>query len=289
MAEYQTDNANLEVSEIMDTFNIEEISLIVDSQIINPKFDMIGDSSVDQFSPLKNRYDGIVEANEDPDILLEVQDRFLSICGVFLDAIEGKFAIKLSDDWMENHRNDVPDVTEALYNTFVLNFITNIEDVLFSYIMKNKMQIYQAFEDDRNKKDASTIAKKKNFNIEDAVILADIYDICAWILDNLTVDQWFEYTDLEEVDMARIHSLYESADLMDSEEGDPPIAVSFVDQISTIFKKDTSVKGVLCFNLLKRLMEEFSVPGSENANKKDLISNTANPSEFQVFGDDEEE
>lgn len=289
MAEYQTDNANLEVSEIMDTFNIEEISLIVDSQIINPKFDMIGDSSVDQFSPLKNRYDGIVEANEDPDILLEVQERFLSICGVFLDAIEGKFAIKLSDDWMETHRNDIPDVTEALYNTFVLNFITNIEDVLFSYIMKNKMQIYQVFEDDRNKKDASTIAKKKNFNIEDAVILADIYDICAWILDNLTVDQWFEYADLEEVDMARIHSLYESADLMDSEEGDPPIAVSFVDQISTIFKKDTSVKGVLCFNLLKRLMEEFSVPGSENANKKDLISNTSNPSEFQVFGDDEEE
>lgn len=289
MAEYQTDNANLEVSEIMDTFNIEEISLIVESQISDPKFDMLGDSSVDQFSPLKNRYEGIIAENEDPDILLEVQDRFLSICGIFLDAIEKKFAIALSDEWKENHRNDIPDVTEALYNVFVINFITYIEDVLFNYIVKNKMTIFHAFEDDRNKKDASTIAKKKNFNIEDAVILADIYDICAWILDNLTVDQWFEYTDLEEVNMALIHSLYESTDLMDSEEGDPPIAVTFVDRFTTIFKKDTSVKGVLCFNLLNRLMTEFSVPGSDNNSKKELITSTANPSEFQVFEDEEED
>lgn len=289
MAEYQTDNANLEVSEIMDTFNIEEISLIVESQISDPKFDMLGDSSVDQFSPLKNRYEGIVAENEDPDILLEVQDRFLSICGIFLDAIEKKFAIALSDEWKETHRNDIPDVTEALYNVFVINFITYIEDVLFNYIVKNKMTIFHVFEDDRNKKDASTIAKKKNFNIEDAVILADIYDICAWILDNLTVDQWFEYTDLEEVNMALIHSLYESTDLMDSEEGDPPISVTFVDRFTTIFKKDTSVKGVLCFNLLNRLMTEFSVPGSDNNGKKELITSTANPSEFQVFEDEEED
>ncbi len=288
MAEYQTDNANLEVSEIMDTFNIEEISLIVESQISDPKFDMLGDSSVDQFSPLKNRYEGIIAENEDPDILLEVQDRFLSICGIFLDAIEKKFAIALSDEWKETHRNDIPDVTEALYNVFVINFITYIEDVLFNYIVKNKMTIFHVFEDDRNKKDASTIAKKKNFNIEDAVILADIYDICAWILDNLTVDQWFEYTDLEEVNMALIHSLYESTDLMDSEEGDPPIAVTFVDRFTTIFKKDTSVKGVLCFNLLNRLMTEFSVPGSDNNGKKELITSTANPSEFQVFEEEED-
>lgn len=288
MAEYQTDNANLEVSEIMDTFNIEEISLIVESQISDPKFDMLGDSSVDQFSPLKNRYEGIISENEDPDILLEVQDRFLAICDIFLDAIQKKFAIVLSDEWKETHRNDIPDVTEALYNVFVINFITYIEDVLFNYIVKNKMTIFHAFEDDRNKKDASTIAKKKNFNIEDAVILADIYDICAWILDNLTVDQWFEYTDLEEVNMALIHSLYESTDLMDSEEGDPPIAVTFVDQFTAIFKKDTSVKGVLCFNLLNRLMKEFSVPGSDNNSKKELISSTSNPSEFQVFEDEED-
>lgn len=289
MAEYQSDNANLEVSEIMDTFNIEEISIIVDSQILNPRFDMIGDSSVDQFSPLRQRFDGIVEENEDPDILMEVQERFLSICGIFLDAIEQKFSIKVSDEWKENHRNDIPDITEALYNTFVLNFLTNIEDVLFSYIIKNKMSIYQAFEDDRNKKDASTIAKKKVFNIEDAVILADIYDICAWILDNMTVDKWFEYSELDEVDMALIHSMYESADLMDSEIDDPPTPINFVDQITTIFKKDTSVKGVLCFKLTNRLSQEFSMPGSENNAKRDLIESSQNPSDFQTVDEDEDE
>lgn len=288
MAEYQTDNANLELSEILDTFDTNEISLIVDSQILDPKFDMLGDASVDQFSPLKNRYEGIIEINENPDILEEVQARFLSICGIFLDALEKKFSIKVSDEWKESHRNDIPEITEALYNTFVLNFITNMEDILFNYIMKNKMDIFRAFEDDRNKKDASTIAKKKNFNIEDAVILADIYDICAWILDNLTVDSWFEYSDLEEVDMALIHSMYESTDLMDSEEGDPPVSVTFVDKLTEIFKKDTSVKGVLCFNLINRLTTEFTVPGSESNAKKDLITSTSNPMDFQVFGDEEE-
>ena len=288
MAEYQTDNANLELSEILDTFDTNEISLIVDSQILDPKFDMLGDASVDQFSPLKNRYEGIIEINENPDILEEVQARFLSICDIFLDALEKKFSIKVSDEWKESHRNDIPEITEALYNTFVLNFITNMEDILFNYIMKNKMDIFRAFEDDRNKKDASTIAKKKNFNIEDAVILADIYDICAWILDNLTVDSWFEYSDLEEVDMALIHSMYESTDLMDSEEGDPPVSVTFVDRLTEIFKKDTSVKGVLCFNLINRLTTEFTVPGSESNAKKDLITSTSNPMDFQVFGDEEE-
>ena len=288
MAEYQTDNANLELSEILDTFDTNEISLIVDSQILDPKFDMLGDASVDQFSPLKNRYEGIIEINENPDILEDVQARFLSICGIFLDALEKKFSIKVSDEWKESHRNDIPEITEALYNTFVLNFITNMEDILFNYIMKNKMDIFRAFEDDRNKKDASTIAKKKNFNIEDAVILADIYDICAWILDNLTVDSWFEYSDLEEVDMALIHSMYESTDLMDSEEGDPPVSVTFVDKLTEIFKKDTSVKGVLCFNLINRLTTEFTVPGSESNAKKDLITSTSNPMDFQVFGDEEE-
>ena len=226
--------------------------------------------------------------NENPDILEEVQARFLSICDIFLDALERKFSIKVSDEWKENHRNDIPEVTGAIYNTFVLNFITNMEDVLFKYILKNKMDIFRAFEDDRNKKDASTIAKKKNFNIEDAVILADIYDICAWILDNLTVDSWFEYSDLEEVDMALIHSMYESTDLMDSEEGDPPVSVTFVDKLTEIFKKDTSVKGVLCFNLINRLTTEFTVPGSESNAKKDLITSTSNPMDFQVFGDEEE-
>lgn len=288
MAEYQTDNANLELSEILDTFDTNEISLIVDSQILDPKFDMLGDASVDQFSPLKNRYEGIIEVNENPEILEEVQARFLSICDIFLDALERKFSVKISDEWKENHRNDIPDVTEALYNTFVLNFITNMEDVLFKYILKNKMEIFRVFEDDRNKKDASTIAKKKNFNIEDAVILADIYDICAWILDNLTVDSWFEYSDLDEVDMALIHSMYESTDLMDSEEGDPPVSVTFVDRLTEIFKKDTSVKGVLCFNLINRLVDEFTVPGSENNAKKDLITSTSNPMDFQVLGDEEE-
>lgn len=288
MAEYQTDNANLELSEILDTFDTNEISLIVDSQILDPKFDMMGDASVDQFSPLKNRYEGIIEVNENPDVLEEVQVRFLSICDIFLDALERKFSIKVSDEWKENHRNDIPEVTGAIYNTFVLNFITNMEDVLFKYILKNKMEIFHVFEDDRNKKDASTIAKKKNFNIEDAVILADIYDICAWILDNLTVDSWFEYSDLEEVDMALIHSMYESTDLMDSEEGDPPVSVTFVDKLTEIFKKDTSVKGVLCFNLINRLVDEFTVPGSENNAKKDLITSTSNPMDFQVLGDEEE-
>lgn len=288
MAEYQTDNANLEVSEIMDTFNIEEVSIIVDSQILDPRFDMVGDSSVDQFSPLRHRFEGIVEENEDPDILMEVQERFLSICGIFLDAIEKKFSIKVSDTWKETHRNDIPDITEALYNTFVLNFLTNIEDVLFRYIIKNKMSIYQVFEDDRNKKDASTIAKKKVFNIEDAVILADIYDICAWILDNMTVEKWFEYSELDEVDMALIHSMYESTDLMDSEVDDDSSAINFVEQITTIFKKDTSVKGVLCFKLTNRLVEEFSVPGSENNAKRDLIESSQNPSEFQIVDEEEE-
>lgn len=288
MAEYQTDNANLELSEILDTFDTNEISLIVDSQILDPKFDMLGDASVDQFSPLKNRYEGIIEVNENPDILEEVQARFLSICDIFLDALERKFSIKVSDEWKETHRNDIPEVTGAIYNTFVLNFITNMEDVLFKYILKNKMDIFRAFEDDRNKKDASTIAKKKNFNIEDAVILADIYDICAWILDNLTVDSWFEYSDLDEVDMALIHSMYDSTDLMDSEEGDPPVSVTFVDKLTEIFKKDTSVKGVLCFNLINRLTTEFTVPGSESNAKKYLITSTSNPMDFQVFGDEEE-
>ena len=78
------DNQSIaEASEILDTFDEEEIRSLVESQIFNEKVELIDGAIVDQFGPIYDKYKGLLEENENPDILLDAQERFLNICRIF--------------------------------------------------------------------------------------------------------------------------------------------------------------------------------------------------------------
>ena len=140
------DNQSIaEASEILDTFDEEEIRSLVESQIFNEKVELIDGAIVDQFGPIYDKYKGLLEENENPDIL-----------------------------WFDNNRNDVPSLTQALYAFFVIHHASNIEEALYNYIIGHIDELYTVFEDQKAKKDASTISNKKIFTADYASILSNI-------------------------------------------------------------------------------------------------------------------
>ena len=87
-------NAISEASEIIETFNEDEIRLLVRSQIMCDSADLAGSSTVDQFSKIYDRYQGLVEGDSNgyvnEDLVQDATARFMNVCEIFLDLIQEK-------------------------------------------------------------------------------------------------------------------------------------------------------------------------------------------------------
>ena len=257
----QIDPTMTSVSDLLESFDLEEIQSIVEAQIVNPRYDMLGDSSVDQFTPIVNAFTAAINAAGDDDDVKVLSERLTSTCHIFLDAIQERYAICLDDEKREAEDTDIVEVVSNLYNVFVLNNLLHVEDVLYAYIVKNRESIIATFEDAKAKKDASSAAKRRHYSDDDAVILAQIHDIGAWVLENMNVDDFFEYSDLEEEHLKYIYDMYEAGYFTGLTEGDPPVVSDFVDRLAYRYKSDITFKGTLCTNLLERLGRVFPRDG----------------------------
>ena len=257
----QIDSTMTSVSELLESFDLNEIQSIVEAQIVNPRFDMLGDSSVDQFTPIVNAFTEAINRATDEDDIKLLSSRLQNVCELFLEAIQDRYAICLEDGKRESEDTDMVEIVTNLYTVFVLNNLMIVEDVLYAYIVKNRENIITTFEDGKNRKDASSSAKRRYYNIDDAVIMAQIYDIGAWILENMSVDEFFEYSEQDEEHLAYIHDMYEKGYFTGLTEGDPPVESDFVDRLADRYKSDVTYKGTLCTNLLERLSSVFPHEG----------------------------
>lgn len=258
------------LDELVESFSIQEIKSIVDSQITNPEFDVLGDTAVDQFTPIIIAFGRAIDTEDDPDNARLLEDRLTEVCRLFTNAIEDRYAIALADQIKDSDNPDLIDTTEALYYVFVLHHMMHVEQVLTNYILINKQRIIDTFTDSISKKDASTFSKGRRYNTGDAIILSKIYDVGSWILDNLSADEFFQLADHEEEHVAMIMEMYDHGDLTGVSEGDPPVEVDFVDRISQIYKSNISYQGILCNNLIQRLSKVF-VPAEDSLSATDEI------------------
>lgn len=254
-----SDQSLLEISEILGSFDLKEIESFVNNQILNED-DILapGTDTIDHFHPLYIEYRRIINSTDDPEVLEAVNQRFFEVCDIFLKAIESKYCIKLNDDWKEDNLNDIAAVTVALYTFFVINHQDNLEEMLYNYIISHKKEIYTNFESLRSKKDASTISNKKKFSTEMAVIFANIYDVCTYILEHISPSEFFENIDQDYVPLKLIKTLYDEGNLGGVYGDDYPLCgKDFTDCISEEFRDNSSYKAVICFELLDRLKRWF--------------------------------
>lgn len=253
------DQSIAELSEIVDTFNLAEIRKIVESQVFNESVDVISGAVVDQFTPIYDRYRGLLEGNDNPDILFEARNRFINVCIVFLKAIEERYAIAVDQEWLQSHINDIPALTQALYSFFVLDHQSNVVEALYNYIIIHLDDLYTIFEGKKQKKDAATLSLRKMYADQYAVIIANIYDICAYIFDSgfRYVTDFFNCMNQDYIHLALIKELYEK-DVLTSVQSDDGIHdIDFIDQLGEIFSTNVTYKGIIAFLVVNRLQNHI--------------------------------
>lgn len=238
-----------EVSEILDTFNLDEITKLLKSQIDSN--DDMGTQVVDHFKPLYYKYQSILNTDENPDEIKDsAKQKFMDICEIFLSLISEKYHINIDSTWIDDNYNNIPGLAMALYSFFVLDIESNIYDVCLNYIKKNQTFVYESFEDRKNKKDASTLVNKKLMSQDMAVILSNIYDITSWVLSQLSEEDFISYINADYLPLKLISNMVDEGLI----NGD------FMTDINDIYNSNIGLKSSVCFQLITFFMNEIPVP-----------------------------
>lgn len=227
----------VEVSDILETFNIAEISLLIKEQINGDDDDFIN-ITMDHFKPLYFNFAKLTKYDLEEDIKDEAQNRFFSICEVFIDEICKKFQLEIDSEWIRSRYNDLPAITMSLYSFFVLDFVQNVYEVIVNYIAINKDLVYKTFEDLKSKKDASTLANKKSLSSEMTIIISNIYDITKWIMMNINEEDFLNYLDKDYIPLKVVRPMYLEGKL----------SGNFVDVISNMLAENVSLNSRIGFD-----------------------------------------
>lgn len=259
----------VEVSEILDAFDLNEITDLVKGQINdNNNTDDIGAIITDHFKPLFYKYKKLVALNEDRETLIrkgvdeevyqEAIDRFNKICWIFIDAICKKFNLELDEDWVSEKPKNLIGFTLALYSFFIIDFQQNVTYVTRNYLIQNLEHVYEVFESCKMKKDASTLVNKKELTTEQAIIISNIYDVVRWVLDEMDEDAFFEYFDDDYMPLGVIKALFTEGRL----NGD------FMSKIREIVSTSLTFNGRICFDIASALRKLSLDDSSENKEDK---------------------
>ena len=235
------ENTFIEVSDILDSFDIDEIRGIINDQINNHfDDDVYTEKMHDYLKPLYYNYARLSKYSLDEDTKEKAESKFYAICIAFLQAILGKFNIDLDKEWVSDHYSDLPAITIAFYTFFVLDFESNVYEVLVNYINANSELVAKTFEGLKIKKDASTLSNKKNLSPQMALIISNIYDISEWIFGQLDESDYFKYIDNSYVPLQLIKALYENEYLTGE----------FADVILQILHINIPLKSKICFDFI---------------------------------------
>ena len=231
----------LEVAEIMKTFDIIEITRLINDQI-NPNLSEDNSNNVvtDHFRSLYTTYAKLSKYKLDEEIKLEADNKFYDICRAFITAISRKFNLSIDSEWIDSNIENIPAFTLALYSFFVIDFSNNLYEVLLNYIIKNKNDIYTLFEEMKNNKDSATLANKKSMDQEIGLVVSNIYDISTFILNQLSEDDFFTYLNDSYIPLKILKILFNEG----------YVAGEFMSAINIIFQSNIQLKSKTCFSLI---------------------------------------
>lgn len=125
-----------------------------------------------------------LESNLDEDVRKNIEieaERFY--CSV-IDMVDSKFKLDVDLDQIAGYRYDtIQEITEALYQFFIIDYAKNIKKFYVKYITENQDMLGEQFELNK-RKDVSTISfKKKIVSRNIAIILSNINSVIEYIND----------------------------------------------------------------------------------------------------------
>ena len=240
---YTNPDTMMEIANILNDFDEESLLDIFKSQIIDDN-DSYTSLPVNQFQPLYLSYVNAKSIqNVDEDDILELDHRFQNICIGIIELISAKFGIEIDDEWISAHFNQLPAITVALYQFFVLDIFYIFLEVLNNYIVKNMDELVNTFSDSVQGKDSSTIANLNKLDPKYAVLASSMYDVTDYIFTLIDTEDLFKYLDSSYVPGMLIQKLYDeyvaSGDL--------------VSKFADIYKEDLGLRSKIVFELIYRI------------------------------------
>ena len=236
--------AMLGIEDVLDYFDIDKTNKLIHDQLDADEF-APGGIVTDHLKPMWVRYKAL---KVDPEQALDssavemAKQKFDNICLLFIKVVTERFGITIDIGWLENQSPEtIHSIALLLYTFFVIDLESTLTEVLYCYIKDHATDLAEHFaEIMKTRKDAPYIVFKKTMTPEYAVIAANIYDICYWILDQMTEEEFMDYVSPDYVPQPHIKAMFDEGHL----------SGNYVDKIHEKKKKNGGLRTRICFELI---------------------------------------
>lgn len=184
----------LDLSDVIETFDRDEIGRLLDTQLESLHNDSC-EHMVDNFQLLYARYKKITEGDQSVEetTLDEIKALYQDICELFIRKIADAYNISLDETYIEDHEGDLHNMALQLYLFFVLDFQSNLFNILLGFISEHIEDIAKQFEGLRARRDSITEVNRTMEDQNIALVCSNIYDVIDWVLEQLEPELFLDY------------------------------------------------------------------------------------------------
>ena len=234
------DNMFGKLEDLRELLDVESNTALFYEQIMNEDEDYTS-PKIDHFTELYQSFSEIFEDDTIPqDDLSTVTDQFTQICCHIINYINEKFDTDIEVESIMDASHNLPGITKAMYQFFIVEFYTNILSILKNYISENTASLYENFSELNQKKDVMTGYFKKELSEEMSIIASNIYDVTDFIFTKLDGSTALTYCDKDNLAAAVIKKLLDEGNVSDD----------FLTAIADIYKNNVNLRSRIGFEIV---------------------------------------
>ena len=234
------DNMFGKLEDLRELLEVDSNTALFYEQIMNEDEDYTS-PKIDHFTELYQSFSEIFEDDTIPqDDLATVTDQFTQICCHIINYINEKFDTDIEVESLMDSSHNLPGITKAMYQFFIVEFYANILSIMKNYISENLSSLYDNFSELNQKKDVMTGYFKKELSEEMSVIASNIYDVTDFIFTKLDGSTALTYCDKDNLAAAVIKKLLDEGNVSDD----------FLTAIADIYKNNVNLRSRIGFEIV---------------------------------------
>ena len=234
------DNMFGKLEDLRELLEVDSNTALFYEQIMNEDEDYTS-PKIDHFTELYQSFSEIFEDDTIPqDDLATVTDQFTQICCHIINYINEKFDTDIEVESLMDASHNLPGITKAMYQFFIVEFYTNILSIMKNYISENLSSLYDNFSELNQKKDVMTGYFKKELSEEMSIIASNIYDVTDFIFTKLDGSTALTYCDKDNLAAAVIKKLLDEGNVSDD----------FLTAIADIYKNNVNLRSRIGFEIV---------------------------------------
>ena len=234
------DNMFGKLEDLRELLEVDSNTALFYEQIMNEDEDYTS-PKIDHFTELYQSFSEIFEDDTIPqDDLATITDQFTQICCHIINYINEKFDTDIEVESLMDSSHNLPGITKAMYQFFIVEFYANILSIMKNYISENLSSLYDNFSELNQKKDVMTGYFKKELSEEMSIIASNIYDVTDFIFTKLDGSTALTYCDKDNLAAAVIKKLLDEGNVSDD----------FLTAIADIYKNNVNLRSRIGFEIV---------------------------------------